>query len=474
MHKVIVLLVVVVGCTKPNPNRCCTDEADCTTNDIPAGSVCEAGLVCRGNQCISEPCSSSGECEASAPYCVSELCGESCTVDAECPGFGQTAEERYCVEGACEQCRIGIADDCSSTAPVCDQGACRSCRSHEECASGVCTDNGQCADEASIAYVTLTGSASSDCARSSPCDSISVALAKMPPRAYVLVSPGTYSSAATVAPIGERWIIGAGNAPVLTRSSDGPIVTIGGGSTVRLENLEIAGAVGIGPDAATTGYGIAFQISSGTANLELHHVTVRDNAAHGLRGGGCTLTAIDSAFIDNARDGVSLGECTATFDRCLVSGNQHGLILDGGLYSITNSFIVRNVGDESTGIDLFSENPGQRVEFNTIVDNIDTSGTNLGVGFRCNLTGPASFPNNIIGRNARQTTGTNCTYPGSIIIDTDIAPLKLASPDTAPYDYHLTAGSIAIDAATQATLDHDFDGDPRSAPRDVGADELVR
>jgi hypothetical protein len=59
------------------------------------------------------------------------------------------------------------------------------------------------------------------------------------------------------------------------------------------------------------------------------------------------------------------------------------------------------------------------------------------------------------------------------VVDSDVSALKFASPDMAPYDYHLTPGSIAIDAAVQATLDHDVDGDPRAAPRDIGADEYV-
>jgi hypothetical protein len=41
-------------------------------------------------------------------------------------------------------------------------------------------------------------------------------------------------------------------------------------------------------------------------------------------------------------------------------------------------------------------------------------------------------------------------------------------------DYHITAGSVAIDAADPITsTDHDYDGEarPKGAARDVGADE---
>jgi hypothetical protein len=41
--------VVAGACTKPNPNRCCVDEADCEAKGIAVGSFCDQGLVCRGN-----------------------------------------------------------------------------------------------------------------------------------------------------------------------------------------------------------------------------------------------------------------------------------------------------------------------------------------------------------------------------------------------------------------------------------------
>jgi hypothetical protein len=46
----VLALVVAGACTKPNPNRCCVDEADCEAKGIAVGSFCDQGLVCRGNQ----------------------------------------------------------------------------------------------------------------------------------------------------------------------------------------------------------------------------------------------------------------------------------------------------------------------------------------------------------------------------------------------------------------------------------------
>lgn len=472
MPKLLVFVVLLVACTKPNPNLCCTDEADCDAAGLPHDSTCAAGLVCRGHQCISEPCTTASQCEASAPYCVADLCAEACSDDLHCPGLGQRLDEVYCVDGSCHECRPGLVGDCGATTPVCDQGSCRACMAHHECDSGVCSADGRCADDASVAYVDTTGSTASECTRLAPCSSIARALDVTPPRKYVLVSPGTYPSSVTIRPVAERWIIGSGASPVLTRSTPGPLVTVGGGSVVTLENLELVNATGVSGSDDQLGYGILCALNNGTPTLNLKRVTVRESALAGVYGVGCILTATDSSFLNNGNDGVRLSDGTATFDRCLFTGHRRtGMDLDGGLYSVTNSFVVRNSGESAKGIALYSTNSGHRIEFNTIADNIDTSSVNVGAGFQCNLSAPASFPNNIIVRNTRQTSGPACTYPSSIILDSDVGGLKFKSPDAAPFDYHITAGSIAIDAATASTLDHDFDGEPRAAPRDVGADE---
>ncbi len=472
MYKLFVLLALVaVGCTRPNPNRCCTDEADCNEHGIAVGSTCDTGLVCRGNQCISEPCTEVSDCEASAPYCVAELCAEACSDDLQCPGFGQSASNRYCVDGGCHECRGSMNDDCPANAPVCDQSGCRLCREHDECKSGVCANDGTCADEASIAYVEIAGSASADCTRSSPCKTISRALTFLRP--YVLIGAGTYASDTTLTPPGHVRLIGSGM-PALTRSTPGPIVTAIGGN-VALEQLEVSGAT---INASSDGYGVSCQ-AGGSAALRLHRVVVRNNAGSGVFTNGCPVTITESTFSENGREtgasALELDNSIAIVDRCLIINNASGLNLDAGVLQLTNSFIVRNDSTiaASYGLNIYSVAGGHRIEFNTIADN--GNGSPLGAGFMCNLdTVTASVANNIIVRNKVQIKGTsNCTYPSSIILDTDISAVKFRSPDVAPYDYHLTAGSLAIDGATLSTVDHDFDGQPRTTPRDVGADEYV-
>jgi hypothetical protein len=252
---------------------------------------------------------------------------------------------------------------------------------------------------------------------------------------------------------------------VLENTSPGPIVTIAPGSDVSLDGITLSGAT----SAGTSGpYGNGIECPNAVAGARTVHVArsvVTNNANDGIQGRTCTISASDSSFLNNGRFGIELADATATIDRCVVSGNTFAAAsFDAGLYTVTNSFVVRNGG----GIDFFSQTTGSRFEFNTIVDN----GAKI-AGLDCNPSNTAAqMPNNIIARNAPNTTSTTCSFPGSIIA-TDVSALHFKSPDVAPYDYHLGGGSMAIDLGIASTVDHDFDGDkrPQGPANDVGADE---
>ncbi len=465
MRNIVLGVLVLVACTKPNPNVCCTDEADCTTKGIPVGSQCEEGLLCRGNQCIAQPCSSSASCDSAAPYCVADSCAESCTEDAQCPGFSQAAEQRFCESAACVACRVDVPADCVDSAPVCDQGRCRTCQAHAECSSGVCASDGTCAAENSIAYVEAGGAATSECTRASPCSTIVRALAILPTRSYILIGSGTYAADSTITFKGTRALIGRGpTKPIVSRTTAGPIFTFGLSTDALFQNLQISGATSSGTEY---GIGILCDGHNGTAMVRLRDTTVTQNASNALQLPACSFDITNSVVTDNG-GGLYHQDTQGTIDRSIVSGNGSGIEIDGGVYVVTNNIITRNRGN---GINLFSASPNNRVEFNTIVDN---SGANT-YGFTCQVQGAsASFPNNIIARNTLQTIAMNCTFPNSIIADTNISSLAFRSPDVQPYDYHLTAGSVAIDAASVSTLGQDYDGQarPNGNGRDVGADEF--
>lgn len=289
---------------------------------------------------------------------------------------------------------------------------------------------------------------------------LSRALAVTPPRPFLLLGAGTYQTG-NLTITGTRHLIGDGAPrPEITNIASGPILIIEGpGSEVTIENLRLAGAT-----TGTNGDGNAIELASGSAQvLRVVRSELSNNAGSGISGGGASVTVIESLLMNNGDDGVELIDCRADIDRTIAIGNKTGFFLDSGSYTVTNSFAVRNT---DRGIDIFPSQPSV-IEFNTVVDNA--------IGISCIGGGGAmgTFPNNLIARNGKNLEGSVCTYPSSVIIGDQISDLKFVSPDAAPFDYHIRAGSSAVGAAEPSTTDHDFDGDPRPATgADVGADQL--
>ncbi len=468
----IILLCFAIGlfgCTKTNPNVCCSDAADCSAAGIPSVQMCSEGLACLSHQCIAETCESSSECSAEAPYCASAsgLCTETCSADSECPGADQSAIDAYCVGGGCVECRADVATDCGGTAPVCDEGSCRGCKDHGECASGVCGADGACVVASAIEYVSKTGTATSDCSVANPCNTIARALALH--SNYIVVDVGTYQETSTFNVLDTRWIVGRGT-PIITSTAKGPIFNVGANNMdLRFAHLQISGA----KDDPSGNPGNAIYCPNNVSNstIVLDDVSIVANSSTGLDSRTCHVTATRSRFNGNGFDGFAT-IASATVDRCEFSNNaRDGLDFDGAVLNVSNVFAVRNVRD---GIEYGSTSAGSSIDFCTAVDN---GMVGIAAG-QSNFDGHTlAVSNNLAVRNG--VTGLECVPPscldsGSIsMTGADLSALHFVSPDAQPYDYHLKAGSIAIDAATTSTMDHDFDGDarPKGAGRDVGADE---
>jgi hypothetical protein len=167
------------------------------------------------------------------------------------------------------------------------------------------------------------------------------------------------------------------------------------------------------------------------------------------------------------------------------TGRGGGVRIDScPLFTLTNNIIARNdASHRGSGVAIIANSTGQLVH-NTIAENV----TGDGVGVHVNLDSDVTLDNNII---VSQTVGITVADVG---ISTVVAQYTLFEDNGTDYgagvnssyevagpaallpDYHLGAGSNAIDAGISVGwVTDDIDGDLRSygsAP-DVGADEFA-
>jgi hypothetical protein len=166
---VLIPFVVLLACTKHNPESCCSTPDQCTSFELPGITPCESGQVCdMTGTCVKPQCTTSADCtDAAMPFCENQLCVAACGSDADCTSM--TGKPYCAASGACVACLDDAA--CTAQAPVCDgsANACRGCEKDSECAGGICLEsNGTCADPANALYVSDTGSDSGNCPVTAP------------------------------------------------------------------------------------------------------------------------------------------------------------------------------------------------------------------------------------------------------------------------------------------------------------------
>lgn len=474
---VAVLALAVAGCpTRRNPDFCCSDQASCrasgtdvepVTCDDPVKSYCDDnGAYGAPRTCIPDP--SSSECDAPAdctnpdrPFCIGNRCVEcedGSTCDNPAPACNATTHlcgpcmgpadctgdpgGPQCMLGACVEC-AGPADCPTSSEPVCDatDHTCRGCRADDECASQVCDrSTGTCTPEADVLYVAA-GATGTTCTRAQPCPTITQALALAGTSRTLRVAAGTYSEslvvtgARTIRIHGEGATFGGGGTRLQPGGLNMDVVAVSTGASVTLDDVFITGASGALPPNAV-------RCTNGT-------VKVRRSIIDNNPGGGIGITTCD--------------------------------------FELVNDIITRNGGAASFfgGVSLTNLGPGTtlRFEFVTIAANLAQAGNVAGVA--CNsLAVAVPIRSSIVYGNdvgaPEIGLDNDCVATFSVIGDPSPGATNTSANPNLAADFHLPAGSSAIDFADPAaTLDHDLDrdrrplgpGDPPLA--DSGADERV-
>jgi hypothetical protein len=419
-YSVLVLLaatLALVSCRRLEPNYCATAH-DHSCLELDASNTCGSDHDCSGTTAV-------------------------CDVNAT---------------KTCVQCTSMEASACIGTSPVCGMDkTCQACTAHAQCgASNVCLPTGACADAMDVAYVDpMTVSDNGTCTKASPCSTITKAL--MTAKPYVKVH-GTVDEHVIIDIAGKVTLLADPGAK-LTRTSNGLLLEIRGASQVEIYDLEITGASGMNNP------GISMQLGN-TATLTLTRAILSNNAGGGISANGGTLTINQSMIGANTGGGIS------------ITGSQ---------YELTNNFIVNNGSPANTfgGVQIsqIGASGMHTFEFNTVTGNTAMSTNTAGVV--CSLVGvPLTFTNSIAFRNTSpmQVEGSNCLWTYS-----DIGPTAVtgsgnvnADPmfvDTTQNNFHLMPGSPARRAANPSTdltglAAHDIDGDPRTSPADMGADQV--
>jgi hypothetical protein len=369
-----------------------------------------------------------------------------CNADPDCTAPAARCEltSHYCVE-----CLTNT--DCpNSSRPLCDPDtySCEGCVAHSDCPSGACLPTGICGEGSQVAFVDPAATATIGCSSTSPCGKISDALKTMRP--YVKVT-GAISEAIE---IDQNVTVLADPGTTLTRPNNGVVVSVAAGNDVAIYDVRVIGMNDVG-------------IANAASTLRLTRVAVT----------GCN--AKNKPAVD-AKGG------TTILSRCQLYGNAGGGITTDGSasFNVTNTFIVHNGATDSTvgGAKLGATSSGQnRFELNTVADNMTAFGTYAGV--QCGPTN-LTLPNNLITHNLATNdvlntyannapAGLGCAL-GSSKTSIDNAPFKFVmDTGTGPWDYHIQAGSTAIDSGSMTDINFDIDGDLRPTMAvDVGADEL--
>ncbi len=466
-----------VGCTKQNPNVCCTSALDCEAIGIPANSSCASGLACTNHECIeatcvvdpdcTDPaaaycgnglcreCTAAGQCPASAAVCNLTTNGcERCSADADCSSFAATP---HCAaNGACAECVTDL--DCGATEPVCGtDGSCRTCEHDTECASGACDANGTCVTASAVIYISPTGIDAGGCVQALPCLTPGFAVSIVTPaRFHIAMAPGSYTGQLLGSAAAPRIAVhGNGATITYTAAVSSPVINVNA-NKVFVRDLTIA----------VTGQAFGLDCKN-NGEVDLRAVNV---AAQGFDFNGASANACKVAWQDSRARPISISTNSQLTLRRMRFIDSQAVASSDSAVTLENVSVLRS-NDYPFN---FTRTQGSAA-FVTVADSAPGHG-----GFNCTMS-PIQITNSIIwvpnvGNTGDRPILGSCVAMGQNLI----GPLTPATPtsvdplfvDMANGDLHLLPTSLGVDKAdTGPATDALGAARPLGAKFDLGAFE---
>ena len=265
---VVVVMVLISACKRPNPAVCCQSAADCAEIGVDDQQRdCALGLVCTDHECSVPPDGPKAEC----------------TVDNECASpTPRCAPDLQCVE--CVE-----AADCPPSEPTCDMTShqCRTCVLDADCTSELCdASTGVCVPESTILYAAPNGTAVATCSRTERCSIERAFVVADSTRHIVKLAPGVYPANLVVA----NKTVDVRGAGATISSTAGVTLTVNDAGS-----LLVSGAVVSSSNAGGTGV-----VCKSLNNVDVPRLSLVDTQ------------------VESATNGISLSHCAATIRRTSV------------------------------------------------------------------------------------------------------------------------------------------------------------
>jgi hypothetical protein len=475
---VAVALVALASC-KANPaycegepgNRCCTRDSDCAAND-PERAVCDLDTGSCG-PCADPDLASCG----AAPVDCAAMCPESHVCKAA-GGCAPVSEVAYVAGGG--------AGDCSQARP------CGTLAEAVATRRPYILITGSVMEPTTVTIadsVEISGAAHATIQPADAAASLLVIKASLLSGKTITISDLDVGHVKTAMLYEGAIKVDMGDPRItLTR------VTVHDNAGVGISLFGSRSALTIANSVITGNHGSGVEIWGGGA-ITISETRLTSNDGGGIAGVASpdTLT-IDRCTIDsNAGGGIRYdGSNDVVITRSTIAHNPGGgVYLTDGTFTVVGNYIVNNTTTRTdVGGVYLGEDAVGNFEFNTVVDN--QSGATSGAGIRCADGSTATLRNNIVfdtrpGSGGipdlisdscdysytllRQGAGTGAGASNKYVDDARFV-------DSIGGNYHLERGSPAIRAAdpaaalVDAAIRVDSDGDVRTAPADLGADQV--